>query len=289
VSLKLIIAGLRRSGTTIFWQTFRQDRRLLCYDEPFQPHLCVLPESTGLKAPEEYQRLLEREPREFWDRYTPIHFSDELRAELSERQVAWLEYIASSGEQVVIDVTRCHFKIAALHRLAPEATLVHLFRPPASHASSHMLPSASGLRGRVRKLLCRRGFWSRRGGYDGWHFESIIGNSTVSPFARLLPGAGLDPEQVYRLPAVGRLLAYWRVAYEHAEREGRRCFGERFISQSFDAFCAEPRVAMERCYGAMGMPMPRFDFSRIHPPNGPYRPASPDWRRYRELLKLPRV
>ena len=128
-------------------------------------------------------------------------------------------------------------------------------------------------------------------GQGAWAADHpVVGPDGVVVQAELqLPRHGEGDRLCRRLPAVGRLLAYWRVAYEHVEREGRRCFGERFVSQSFDAFCAEPRTAMERCYDAMGMPMARFDFSRIHPPNGPYRPASPKWRRYRELLDLPRV
>jgi len=285
--LKLIIAGLRRSGTTVFWESFRQDTRLTCYDEPFNPNLSVLPRRTGLKAPEEFIGLIEADAAGFWERFAPIHFSDELREGLSDAQERYLRFLSGTGEHVALDTTRCLFKIAALREIAPEAVLVHLYRPPESLASSHMLPTSRGLKGALRKRLNRRAFWTRPGGYNGWSFESIIGTSAKTLFAHRLSEIGLDPEQVYALPAVGRLMAYWRLVYERAERDGRRYFGERFISQRFDSLCGDPSAAAERIYRAMGLPLPDFDFSNIHPPHGPYQPDSPEWARYRELLGLP--
>lgn len=287
MAIKLIIAGLRRSGTTIFWESFRQDPRLVCYDEPFNPNLHVLPASTGLKAPEEYIGLLEREPLRFWERYSPVHFSDELRDGLSDRQQDYLLYLADSADLVAVDVTRCQFKFGALRDVAPEAVLVHLHRRPESLASSHLLPSSPGLRGAMRKLLGRRGFWSRTTGYNGWSLESIVGVSSRSLLGSRLREIGLDPDEVYRLPAVGRLLALWKVNFERAERDGARFFGDRFVSQSFDRFCHEPAPVLRRIYEKMGLEMPRLDLGRIHPPNGPYRPESPEWSRYRRLLGLP--
>jgi hypothetical protein len=229
VPLKLIIAGLRRSGTTIFWETFRQDSRLLCYDEPFNPNLHVLPARTGLKAPEEFLHLVERDAREFWERFAPIHFSQELRQGFSDREREYLDFLAATGEQVAIDVTRCQFKIRELAQAAPRAVLVHLHRSPESLASSHLLPSSKGRRGKLKKLLARRGFWTRTDGYNGWSFESIIGSSPRGLFGLRAAEQGLDPEQLYGLPAVGRLLAYWKVSHARAEQDGARCFGQRFV------------------------------------------------------------
>ena len=50
MAIKLIILGLRRSGTTIFWEIFRQDPRLVCYDEPFNELLLTLPDGRQIYA-----------------------------------------------------------------------------------------------------------------------------------------------------------------------------------------------------------------------------------------------
>jgi hypothetical protein len=289
LAIKLIIVGLRRSGTTIYWETFRQDERLLCYDEPFNRYLRVLPAATGLKAPEEFIRLVERDPQLFWEKFAPIPYGEELREGLSDGQLDYLRYLGDSGESVVLDTTRCQFKIGALRSAAPDAILVHLYRPPPSHISSHMLPSAPGWRGTIRKLARRRGFWKRRGNYNGWGFETIIEDAGRSEFVEALREIGLEPERVESQPAVAKLLAFWSINYQRAERDGRRHFGARFISQSFDSFCREPREAMARAYELLGMPLPQFDFDGIHPPHGPHDPLSPLWNKYSELLRLPEV
>ncbi len=280
MAIKLIILGLRRSGTTIFWEIFRQDRRLVCYDEPFNELLQTLPAGAGLKHPQEFARLVEREPQRFWERYTPIPLSQELKEGLGDEHRRYLDYLAASGSHVVADVTRCHYKIAALRESAPDAVLVHLYRRPASHATSHMLPGAPGSWARLRRAVRRVDFWTRRDKFNSWGIESIVGTSTSSLFAQRLREAGLDAEKVYPLPAVGKLLAFWRIHYERAERDGRAHFGERFVSQSFEAFCADPAGAVRHIYAKMGLSDPGPDFSRVHAPNRPYDEASPNWERY---------
>jgi hypothetical protein len=289
MAVKLIILGLRRSGTTIFWRTFRQDRRFLAYDEPFNPFLRVLPSRAGLKAPEEFCRLLDRSPEEFWERYAPIPPDEELSEGLTPRQTEYFRWLAESGERVLMDVTRCHYKIAALAELAPRAVLVHLYRPPEATASSHLLPSATRLRNRLRRFAHRRAFWTRSGRYDSWQFESIVGRNGRTRFAERLAETGLDPDVVYAMPAVGKLLAYWRVHHERALRDGSRHFGDRFVPQKLDDFCADPHSSVSRIYERMGLSLPELDFSRVRPASGPHQPTSPRWRRYAEELGLPRV
>ena len=99
----------------------------------------------------------------------------------------------------------------------------------------------------------------------------------------------LSPVQVYGLPAVGRLLAYWKLAYERVERDGPRCFGERFVSQSFDAFCREPAEAVQRIYSKLGLDPHDLDYRRVHAARPAYQADSPRWQRYRELLGLPEL
>ena len=113
MAIKLIIVGLRRSGTTIYWETFRQDDRLLCYDEPFNRYLRVLPAPTGLKAPEEFIRLVNRDAASFWNKFSPIHYGEELSEGLSDAQRAYLEYLGDSGERVALDSTRWNRTAAA--------------------------------------------------------------------------------------------------------------------------------------------------------------------------------
>ncbi|MCP3978827.1 MAG: hypothetical protein GY716_05785 [bacterium] len=292
MGIRLIILGLRRSGTTIFWETLRQDRRFVGYDEPFNSLLQVLPGErvAQIKHPEEFQALVERDKVEFWSRFAPIDKSDELCQGLSDRQLEYLDYLGATGEAVMLDSTRCHFKVAALRRAAPEALLLHLYRPPQAHACSHMLPTSTNkMRTRARRYLNTRDFWTRPDRYDYWQFESIIGGSDRSLFAERLREAGMDPQSIYEMPAVAKLMAYWRVNFERVERDGRQEFGENFISLKFDAFCSEPESALESIYAKLDMELPELKLDRIHPAKGPFDADSPNWARFAELLELPAV
>jgi len=292
MAIKLIIVGLRRSGTTIFWESLRQDGRLRSYDEPFNPLLQSL---TGdlldtIKHPEEFQDLMRGDPLGFWERFAPIDLSSELHGRFSDRQRDYLSYLAGTGENVILDTTRCMFKLQALKQHAPDAVVVHLYRPAAANATSHMLPtSAHSARTKLRRFINTRDFWTRSDRFDYWMFERLVGNSPRSLFAQRLRETGLDPETVYAMPAVGKLLAFWRVNYERAERDGKQNFGERFISQNFNEFTRDPAAAMNRIYDAMGLEMPQLDFRRIRPAKAPYEADSPNWTEYANSLGLPPV
>jgi hypothetical protein len=284
--LKLFILGLRRSGTTITWKTVRQDGRITAFNEPFNPLIRKLPDWDAAADYSEFQRLIDEDPETFRRRFAPIPPEDELQDGLRDDQAAYLRYLLSRNEHVAFDMTRCHFKIEAIHAMAPDGVMVHLFRRPSAHASSHLLPSRRGLKGRVLRSLQRSRFWTRRTGFDFWYFETIVGSTPNGPFARRLAEVGLDPEKVYSMPAVGKLLAYWRVHYDTIERRGRALFGERFLSVPFERFCRRPAEVIEKVYAAGDLAMPDLDFTRIHPPNPGYLPDDPRWNDYCDELGL---
>lgn len=288
MAIRLIIQGLRRSGTTIFWRTLRQDTRFVCFDEPFSQQLQYVPCNKRIYNPEEFSRLLQRDGVEFWERFTPIYPNEELRAGFSDKQLAWLRFLAQEGEQVMFDTTRCQFKIQDLKDEAPQAVLVHLHRRPAGQATSHMLPRRSGRYSKFRRWLDQRKFFTRSGNYNSWQFEKIIGHSPDSLFGYRLREAGIDPQEIYRLPAVGRLMAYWHFCYEKVERDGKAIFGSRFVSLNFEDFCVDPQRALKSVYDALDMEPAQLDLSAIHPANPPYRDGAAEWKRLEPWSQPPK-
>ena len=73
------------------------------------------------------------------------------------------------------------------------------------------------------------------------------------------------------------------------KQDGKRFFGDRFLSQNFDDFTQDPAGAIGRIYDAMGMEMPQFDFSRVRPAKAPYEHDSPKWAEFAKALELPDV
>lgn len=303
--MRIIILGLRRSGTTAFWRTWRQDERFVCYDEPFSQFNRLVNDPDWRDLPYtgiEKRVLWEKDPLAFWDHFVSIHLLDELRPGLSDHQQTYLAWLFESAEHVCIDLTRCHYKVSDLKQLAPDAVLVHLRRPPQNWLTSIALPSSEkldrvnprSLRAkrkfilRARNVLSRRRFWIAQHGFHFQGYEEILDAGAHSLFRYRISEAGLDAELVCGMPLTGRLLALWKVFSEEVEAEGPKHFGDRFISINFNAFCKSPSETISQVYKRMGEKPPPFDFSGIHPPSEAFQSAAPQWGRFFDAVQIDR-
>lgn len=275
----VVILGLRRSGTTVFWQAFRRDASFVAFNEPFNPTLRELPEELPNGSRAELIAMLREDPAGFWRRFAVISRTEELQEGLTDRQREWLRTLLDRDRPAVLDTTRCHFKIEALRETAPDAVLVHLVRSPAAVASSHLIPSGSGgFRAAAwRKRLASRDVFTRRAGYNHWGVEELVGRSPEGLFGLRCREAGLDPQRVYALPAVARLLAWWKINSDRADEDGPRHFGEDFVRIRFEDFCADPVEALRPVYARLERPLPEGEAPRVHAPNPAHRAGDPRW------------
>ena len=289
MTTNICIVGLRRSGTTIFWRTFRQDERLLCFDEPFNPRLYRLLEVNPKSTWDEFIAL-ERSEADFGRRYAPLQPGQEAEPGLDDAQSGYLSWLLDRGRPVLADFVRLTYKLDALRQVTPNAVVVHLHRDPASFASSHLLPSGGGWRRALLELGWRRwSFWRRRGDFNRWQLEEVIGRDPSSAFGRRFAEEGYDAARLYALPAVARLLAYWCLSYEVAERTGRSQFGDRFVSVRFEDFCRDPRPVVNRIYETADLETPDLTLDHLRPASGPFRPEDERWNRWLKVLGMDHV
>jgi hypothetical protein len=280
VKRPIVVLGLRRSGTTIFWRTFRRDARLLCFDEPFNPRLSSVGEVDPKGTWGEFLRLRQGSP-EFERRRAPIEPAEELEDGLTAVQSSYLDWLLDQRDAVLCDLVRCSFKVEALHEVAPSAVLVHLHRSPEAFASSHLLPSGGAWRRRLLNRIWRRpSFWHRRRDYNRWRIEELIGRDSSTAFGRRLARHGYDPKIVYAQPAVARLLAYWTIGFEATEHAGRKLYGDRFVSLRFEDFCRDPHAVVTRVYDAAGLAAPDALYDHLRPATGPFRPQDGRWDKF---------
>jgi len=278
--VKIFLVAMRRSGTTTFFELMRQDARFRCYDEPFNGMLRDMPGGNQWGTQTEFISLFQENPAKFWSLFRPISGNSEITPELTPLQRQYLSYIIGSAEHVFIDFTRCNFKIEELKKIAPDAILIHLHRHPAAVASSHLLPS-SWKQGRKLKLWrARHKFWKIQTKYDFWGFETVIGRHPLSSCGQAFSEFGLDSELIYTLPAVVRLLAFWKLNFDRVEADANTFFGPNFLSISLEHFCENPTSFMETLYQKLNLPSAPFDFSAIHKAPGYAFPDHPDWRKY---------
>jgi len=300
----ILIVGLRRSGTSAMWRAFQSDKRIKCFNEPFNPQIMNLsnPNFSGGEFYREYTDYIREDSAKFWASYAPISDIYEIRAGLSEQQKDYLNYLAGDNEHVLIEETRVHHKLADLKNLFPGALLIHLYRPAASFVSSVMLPNLSErisnnwdviegyrfVRAKLAKMIRKRIFW--RSKYcRNMGFDSLIGSSVTDAFSSFLNRHQIDGDIFYRLPAVARLLGYWKVSFEEVEKEGRSLFGGRFISLSFNDFCNDPEGVLKNIYASSGITYVNRDLDWVHKPHGAYQRSHKKWIEYADIIGLDRA
>jgi len=291
--MKLFIISLRRSGSTIFWKTFRQDKNLTCYDEPFVNLLINLPKLNRKQTTHEFIELLNKNPSNFWKFYSPIDSSQEISERMSVNQKQYLQYLANSAEHTVCDLTRCCFKIKELKNIFPQAYIIHLYRSPHAFVSSHILPNkpeVSKIKSfviRMKNYLNRYRFWSVKSGYSSWGYERIISASDNSLFSTYLRENNLFINDFNNLPAYGKLMYFWKICYEKVEKDGRYLYKNRFISLPFEKFCENPGYCMKKIYKNIGLELPKTDYKNIKNPNMGYKPNHVNWMKMAEKIGLP--
>ncbi|MBI1338492.1 MAG: hypothetical protein GC164_16235 [Phycisphaera sp.] len=285
--MNIFIIGLRRSGTTIFWEMFRQDARFVCYDEPYNPMLDELPEEHDKMVRAEFITLYNRDPEDFKRRFAPIPVEEEMHGGMTQAQKDYLKHLIGTAEHTVMDFTRVHFKLRDLHEIDPGAVLVHLYRRPQSSATSHLLPSGGKtLRRKISTWMRLRTFWTRYRWYNNYSFENMIDNCSRGRFDELVRQTGLDVAKVRAMPAIGKLLVWWRVAYETAEKDGRSLYGDRFVSLSFEEFCQQPEKVLRNIYDKAGIEFKGMDLRKVHPAKPPHEADNRKWAYWLEQTGL---
>lgn len=276
--MKIIINTLRRSGSTVFWEAFRNNPNLMCYDEPFNPTLSMLPADHRKGVYKEYIKLIDHDARAFWSAYAPINPVEECKTTLSENQVAYLRHLLESSKDVVIDTTRCWNKTESLkkvlERYNPDIFFIYLYRDPKAFVSSHMLPSEVKSWRVMRNL--KKTFWTRHHDYNYWKMEEVIGQAVGSAFQSLVMNKNGSENHFYSQPAYRRLLSFWELTHNKMKAEGQQFFGGRFIMISFEEFCTANNKFIELIKSKTGLDL-QANTLDIRPPSMGFQPTDLRW------------
>lgn len=286
--MNIFILGLRRSGTTVFWETLRQDSRFTCYDEPFNPHLEEMPEQNVKKTRDEFIQLYNRSSEVFWQMYAPITFSEETRPELTPKQRDYIKWILEQNDLNVIDFTRCNFKLQALYDLDPNAFFIQLVRDPAGFVSSHLgcQYRDPGAWHALKNCARLKYFWRFKSHFDGYGMERIVNKLCVGagPVERefQLRFAGCMPET-----SVEKLLSLWKFSMDTIDHEAS-LLTKKYVKVYTPDFLNRPSEVLSRLYSHAGLEMPSFDLSGIKPPRRPIHSNSPRWTNHMNAYNIPK-
>ena len=237
----IIIIGLRRSGTTIFIDTLRQDKRLTCFDEPFNKY--VQDKFTyyvhGFKEFYENKAILQ-------DVYCPVTLDEEITDKLNTLQQSYLKALCSF-EHTCIDETRTLLKIEAIREAVPDALIVLLIRDPRAWITSNLR-----IRGEWEHPDLPRRFFEYND-FGHWGYQYI---------SELLNFEGYAHEQ---------LMCLWDLFNSEAIKS------QPDMIIQFEKFCYDPGHYLESIYNMLDIDLYKFDHSEIHKPNKAYDVFNSEW------------
>ncbi len=274
--MKILIVCLRRSGSTAFWRIFRQDERLLCFDEPFNPMLKQLPRRFLKKTNDEFIEVYKKDKKNFLEKFSPIDYFEEVNP-LRDSEIVYLNYLFSLSENVVIDATRLNFKITDLVKhLNKNIFLIHLYRRPQAFVTSHIIPNRPEYKDlKLRYLYTKfkaefnkKFFWSVKRNFNDWGYETIY---------NLL-------NQEKNKPAYLKLLWLWKLSF--LNNENAIANHQNSMSLPFEAFTREPEKIIGEIYERNGFEYKPLDYSKIRRPNLGFEPDNKKWADAFEVLKM---
>ncbi len=275
----VFICGLYRSGTTITWKTLAQDKRFVSFDEPFSPFRADLPELDPDESNADYLDFFNKNPREFRSYCAPIYPQEYLSPDLTDAQVRYIKWFAGQWENMLIDFTRCNYKLEQLRRIFPEAIIIHLSRQPAAFVTSHVThsPRAAGVYAALARKYRKFTFFTRTDRYNFYSYEDILEKHFGTETERMKS----DVPTLKNLP-LHKIQAYVKLLLLH--RHNRRAvdkfatrYPEKFLDWQFENFLISPESHLQNLYDLLGMDCFSFDFSRLRSPNYGYRPHSDKW------------
>lgn len=278
----VVIHGLRRSGTTILWETLRTDPALRCFDEPFHPRL-----ADGARDNHKGTWLeMSAHLRHANVPPAPIKPIDELQDDSTPEQIAWLGSLCASHDRVVTDIVRGWNRVPGLHAACGSVLTLHLVRDPVSWVAAHLLPTGHKTPlGRMTNLYRQCSFFRRRGFYDGYQYETIVNvaltkNHPIFRFVR--PSA----TALRRAPAYEKLLAFWWGAnVTLAQRLAST--GARSLMLTLAEFSRAPEAELRRVAEAAGWAEMRVDTRAVRSVKPAFNVEQPQWQAAAARLGLP--
>lgn len=287
----VLICGMKRSGTTVLWETFRKDPRNLCFDEPFHPSLWQGKRQNGKGTWTELGPLFDRISSAFDKGPSAIRPIDELTRQSEPDQRRYLHDLMQQSERTVIDEVRLWNRMPEILPDDFPIVVVHLLRDPVNWVTAQMMPSVGKSNNTKRRFFARLGelgFFRLKYGYNAWSYEEIVEASLAADHSifRFIPGA---ERRRARLPAFQKLIALWWAANRETRSRLSTWRSGPVVSVSLSEFSANPTKVIGKIYSAAGWDLPEglIDFAHVRPVRPSWKPRSSNWKRAFLELGLP--
>lgn len=278
----ILVSALRRSGTTALWQSFRGLPEVAAFDEPLHPRLAAGARSNPKGTWSELASFLDSSGS------VPVGIAPEaeLDAIASPAEQVWMSQLAQAAPRVAMDVVRGWNRLPDLHPASSEVLYVSLIRDPASWVTGHLRPSGQGTwRKQVMDVWRKASFFTRKGFYDNYHYETII-DAALAESHPLWGAVEMPVAELRRAPAYVKLLAFWW-GVNLATYQSLQAAGVAQLTLTLGEFCTEPEHEMARILDAAGWQDLTPDLSHVTSTRASHGQTHPAWARAAQQLGLP--
>lgn len=252
--MNVFVLGLRRSGTTILYDTLGEDPGLTRFYEPLREEGESIGGGSGALEVDAFAATRELRERFRAERHPGLQIELfnwggprapelELEPDLPDHVCELLETLLAQAPEVAVKETRLHHKLGALAAIDPGAAIVHLVRDPRAVTASMLL----GRRRRTDIYPDADTFFTARTGRRLWSSRRISEEVIARRRSLELPDD---------IPDFLRPLLVWRSAFETTHGDGRRLFGDRYVLVRLEDLRADPEAQLGRLYALLGRPAP---------------------------------
>jgi len=244
--MKLILQGMRRSGTTIVYDALAQDPELTLWYEPLAAAAKpVFGGGSGARDVDVFEEL--RKARQAFlakqglDNSAVLNFGAPRDASLEFTPYLppivedYLRFLFDQPGPVAAKFTRLYAKVSTIHDLFPKAGFVHLVRDPRAVVMSYLF----GKKRRYEKRVSPpRKFFGKRSQRTAWSSYPLSERIRHEYRHECLP-APTDLE---------RVLLVWRYTYEKVRDDAASTYGTRAILVKHEDLCSQPQRELDRIY-----------------------------------------
>lgn len=234
-------------------------------------------------------RLYESNRPVFKEKFRSISCEAELNSEMNSEEIGYLDYLFNSSENVVIDSTRCNFRIRDLLKKYPDVKIIYLYRNPEGFVSSNIIPNRPELKkepveyviNNITKYYNRMNFWKVRKRFDSWDYESL---TKLNAFKDLISEyTDIDRERFETLPAYIKLYALWWIVHQQMLEIISNDTYERIIAINFNDFIEDQDIK-DDILRFVGIDKDHSNI-QLRTPNFGYDVSNRNWETARKLFR----
>ncbi len=252
--MKLILQGMRRSGTTIVYDALDQDPDISLWYEPLAAaKKPAIGGGSGVRDIDVFKRLRdarsvflaenEVEDSAILNHGAPRNPDLEFSREFPPVVEDYLRFLMNTSSPAIAKFTRLYTKVPEIYRLFPDAGFIHLVRDPRAVAISYLFGKNRRNEKHASPLEVFFTRQTERSAWSSYAISELVRNEYIH-------------ENLPEPTDLERVLLIWRFTFERVRKDAMSTYGDKMLMLRHEDFCADPINELERLYSMIGSTVP---------------------------------